>query len=159
MPWNHTTLSFSSYLCCLSNTCSSSLAQNECLHLNEFVHRTFKNIFRFPPTFLFTRSYMDRVYTEFHCQILWACLFLAQNLWDGDPSMGLGPLTLQEGLPIVMCVPPCAPPIPVGWRSVLFCIFASPASLDVVFLYVFSYRGSVHLFFRWFPKWLFYTKV
>ena len=85
----------------------------------------------------------------FHSQKLWGLLSLALRPWAGEPCVGLGSLTPQEGTsqphyPLdfyqshVGVGPACSLSLPLLPVSVCF------------FLYILSYRTSVQLDFRWF---------
>lgn len=101
----------------------------KCLQVSDFVCSPFKRASVFPPSSV-SPGWTERALADFHSQMLWELLFLAQDPWAGKPSVGLGPLPLP-GLPSPRRRPSQCSTTICGLGVSLFCIFTSPTSLDV----------------------------
>lgn len=100
----------------------------------------FKRTYGFPIAFHLTET--DRILTDFYWQMLWELLFLVQDPWTGNSSVGLRPLTLQlEPLPLRCSSQHLT--TTCGFRVSMFHIFTPPTIPDVASFYIFNYRCSV----------------
>lgn len=57
----------------------------------------------FPATFHLTPT--DRIFVDFHSQILCGLLFLVLEPWAGEFGVGLGPFALQGDIPASALLP------------------------------------------------------
>lgn len=125
-PWSHT--SFRVCLWHFRSCWPSSKAQGKCLRVSESVGELFKKKSGFPAASHLT--WMTRILTDFHSQILQGLLFLTLESRAGSPSVGLGPLApaVRQGLGTVDRSPSWCSTITRGCRTSSFLISAPPTS-------------------------------